>query len=253
MTTPDCPATVLVIAKAPIAGFAKTRLTPPLRPRDAARLAASALLDTLAAVRACGARRRVVAWTGDLVDAEESGALTAALRDFTVVPQRGNTFGERLANAHADAARFGLPVLQIGMDTPQAGPDLLGRCLARLIATGDTVLGPAVDGGWWVLGVTDPQAARVLVDVPMSTSSTGELTRAALLRNGFRVHGLPVLTDVDHYEDALTVAAQSNGRFTQTLALINATASNRRAVPQINNDDVVESDCAVATSTLRGS
>ncbi|MET9491285.1 DUF2064 domain-containing protein [Nocardia sp. NPDC006630] len=219
------PATLLIVAKAPIAGFAKTRLTPPLPPRDAARLAAAALLDTLAAVRSCGSEERMVAWTGNLAMAEESGTIAAALRGFTVIQQRGNTFGERLANAHADAARFGLPVLQIGMDTPQAGPELLARSAARLAATGDTVLGPAADGGWWALGLTDPRPARLLVDVPMSTSRTGDLTREALRRCGYRVHRLPVLTDVDCYSDALSVAAQSTGRFAATLDLINAAST----------------------------
>ncbi|NKY33069.1 hypothetical protein HGA13_08305 [Nocardia speluncae] len=103
-------ATVLVVAKAPIAGFAKTRLTPPLRPVDAAKPAAAALLDTLTAVRASGARRAVVAWTGELADAQDSAEIERYLVDFEIVPQRGRTFGEWLANAHADAARFGLPV-----------------------------------------------------------------------------------------------------------------------------------------------
>ncbi|MEU0543699.1 DUF2064 domain-containing protein [Nocardia sp. NPDC005978] len=245
MTRPDSAATVLVVAKAPIAGFAKTRLTPPLRPRDAARLAASALLDTLAAVRASSARHRVVAWTGELAVAEEADAIAAALRDFTVVPQRGNTFGERLANAHADAARHGAPVLQIGMDTPQIDADLLDGCLARLLATGDSVLGPAVDGGWWALGVTDPRAARALVDVPMSTPQTGEFTRAALRRNGFHVHALPMLTDVDHYADALAVAARCRGRFAATLALV---APADPSAPRITPDLDLEPDCAITVS-----
>ncbi|MFB7723994.1 MULTISPECIES: DUF2064 domain-containing protein [unclassified Nocardia] len=219
------PATLLVIAKAPIAGFAKTRLTPPFSPRDAARLAAAALLDTLAAVRACGARHRMVAWTGNLDDAQESAALSLALRDFTVIPQRGNTFGERLANAHADAAQFGVPVLQIGMDTPQAGPELLTRSVLHLTASGDAVLGPAADGGWWALGLTDPRPARLLTEVPMSTARTGELTREAVRRCGYRVHRLPVLTDVDTYADAVTVAAHSTGQFAATFDRLGAAAT----------------------------
>ncbi|WP_067548498.1 TIGR04282 family arsenosugar biosynthesis glycosyltransferase [Nocardia crassostreae] len=217
------PATLLVIAKAPIAGFAKTRLTPPLSPRDAARLAAAALLDTLAAVRASGTAERIVAWTGELADAEEPDALAEALRDFIVIPQRGNTFGERLANAHADAARRGLPVLQIGMDTPQAGPELLAHSASRLLTTGDAVLGPAVDGGWWALGLTDPRPARLLAEVPMSTARTGELTRAAVRRCGFRVHRLPILSDVDTYDDALAVAGRSHGRFATAFRQLHAT------------------------------
>lgn len=207
------PVTLLVVAKAPIAGFAKTRLTPPLSPREGARMAAAALLDTLDAMRAAPVRERVVAWTGELAEAEEADEIATALADFTVVDQRGDGFAQRLAAAHADAFRFGLPIVQIGMDTPQVGPDRLTAAAARLTGPEDAVLGPAADGGWWALGWTDPWAAPLLAEVPMSTSRTGALTRDMLRHSGYRVHRLPVLTDVDTYDDALAVAGQSTGRF----------------------------------------
>nr|WP_067829906.1 DUF2064 domain-containing protein [Nocardia inohanensis] len=210
-------ATVLVVAKAPIPGFAKTRLTPPFSPVEAAYLAACALLDTLESVRDSGVRHRMVAWTGDLDRAERRIEIASALKDFTVVPQRGEAFGERLANAHADASRFGLPVLQIGMDTPQASPRLLAESAARLVESGAAVLGPATDGGWWALGLSDPRPARSLTEVPMSTDRTGELTAAAVRRCGVQVHALPELTDVDTYADLLAVAPVAHGRFARTV------------------------------------
>ncbi|MFF5037419.1 TIGR04282 family arsenosugar biosynthesis glycosyltransferase [Nocardia salmonicida] len=221
-------ATLLVVAKAPIPGFAKTRLTPPLSPIDAAELAAAALLDTLTAVRDSGARHAVVAWTGELPRARRANEIASALLDFEVVPQRGHTFGARLAAAHADAAHPGMPVLQIGMDTPQAGPGLLAAAATELVASADTVLGPATDGGWWALGLTDSRAARVLTDVPMSTGRTGELTRTALLRYGCRVTELPELTDVDHVEDIAAVAAASNGLFAATAARLGPVLAGTR-------------------------
>ncbi|WP_280358462.1 TIGR04282 family arsenosugar biosynthesis glycosyltransferase [Nocardia otitidiscaviarum] len=211
--TERLPATLLVVAKAPIAGFAKTRLTPPLTPHEGARLAAAALLDTLDAMRAAAVRHRVVAWTGDLAAAEAADDIGRALADFTVVPQRGHGFAERLAHAHADAARFGLPIVQIGMDTPQVTPELLTGAAARLTGPADAVFGPAAAGGWWALGWTDPWAAPALAEVPMSTARTGALTRDLLHRSHYRVHDLPVLNDVDTYADALQVAADAHGRF----------------------------------------
>ncbi|NNH75342.1 DUF2064 domain-containing protein [Nocardia uniformis] len=222
------PATLLVVAKAPIAGFAKTRLTPPLSPREGAQLAAAALLDTLDAMRAADVRHRVVAWTGELADAEESDEIAVALRDFTVIPQRGTGFAQRLAAAHADAACFGLPIVQIGMDTPQVGADRLTAAAARLTGPHDAVLGPAADGGWWALGWTDSRAAPLLGEVPMSTPRTGELTREMLDRCGYDVHRLPVLTDVDTYDDALAVAGRSSGRFAAALRRVSAIHSEAR-------------------------
>ncbi|MFI5720589.1 DUF2064 domain-containing protein [Nocardia sp. NPDC051750] len=207
------PVTILVVAKAPVAGFAKTRLSPPLTPAQAARLAAAALLDTLDAVRDCPVVSRVVAFTGDLAGAECGGEIGDMLADFEVVPQRGSEFGVRLANAHADAARAGLPVLQIGMDTPQVSSRLLTDAARTLADGAGALLGPATDGGWWALGLTDPRAARLLAEVPMSTDRTGENTRSALQDSGFRVGFLPALTDVDHYADALHVATECTGRF----------------------------------------
>lgn len=202
-------AVLLVVAKAPVAGFAKTRLAPAVGARHAARLAAAALLDTVACVRAVPEVVPVCALTGDLAAAERSAELVSALADYVVLPQRGDNFADRLANAHADvAARFpGSPVLQVGMDTPQLRPSLLTGALTQLTEV-DAVLGPAADGGWWALGLRRPEDAHVLRTVPMSCADTGERTLFALRDLGLRVAHLPVMSDVDTVADAAGVAAQ---------------------------------------------
>lgn len=200
--------TVLVVAKAPVAGLVKTRLCPPLLPQQAADLAAAALLDTLAAANR---HRTVVALHGSIAAAERRRAVGAALLGCTVIRQRGPSFGDRLAAAHVDAAADGIhPVLQVGMDTPQLTPSLLRGAFDTLADPSvDAVLGPAADGGWWALGLTSAADARVLRDVPMSRPDTGALTRAALVSLGLRVAMLPVLTDVDTATDAEEVAASA--------------------------------------------
>lgn len=208
--------TVLVVAKAPVPGLAKTRLAATIGDAAAAEIAACALLDTLDAVLATDVHRRVVALTGSLADAARSEELTSALASFTVVPQRGHGLGERLANAHADAAERG-PILQIGMDTPQVTPALLGGA-ATLLASTD-VLGMAEDGGWWALGVRDAVLARALVSVPMSTPTTGIDTLAAVTSAGGSAVLLEQLRDVDHREDLLPVArlCEPSSRFRSTV------------------------------------
>ncbi|TWH68719.1 hypothetical protein JD77_03717 [Micromonospora olivasterospora] len=148
---------LLVLAKAPVPGRVKTRLCPPVRPAEAAEVAAAALLDTLDAARAAPDVVPVLALAGRLAGAVRGAELRAALAGWRVLPQRGAGLAERLAHAHADAAAAfpGRPVLQIGMDTPQVGPAELAAASARL-ATVDAVLGPAADGGWWALGLRDP-------------------------------------------------------------------------------------------------
>ncbi|ONI86256.1 glycosyltransferase involved in cell wall biogenesis [Saccharothrix sp. ALI-22-I] len=210
-------ASLLVVAKAPVPGLAKTRLCPPATPEEAADVAAAALLDTLDAVLGTPHVRPVVALTGDLGEARRSAEIRDALRHFTVLAQRGASFADRLANAHTDTHRaHGLPVFQIGMDTPQVTPLLLAESVDRLAAH-DAVLGPAADGGWWALGLNDPTLARNLRIVPMSRPDTGAHTLSAL---GERDIGmLPVLSDVDDMTTAREVAAAVPGtRFAAALA-----------------------------------
>lgn len=186
---------VLVLAKAPVPGRVKTRLCPPYRPQDAARLAAAALGDVLDAVRAAPAARRVLVLDGDpgLVDH----------RGVDVLPQVAGTLDVRLAAAFATAA--GHPTFLVGMDTPQLTPAHLadaGDALSRRSAC----LGLAVDGGWWGLGLRHPDPA-LLLGVRCSLPTTGQAQYARLVAAGLSVARLPVLRDVDVAADAADVAA----------------------------------------------
>jgi uncharacterized protein len=196
------PVAVLVVAKAPEPGLAKTRLAASVGDRAAADIAAAALLDTLDAVADAPVAERVVALTGSLDDACGGAEIRSRLADFTVVPQRGATFADRLANAHVDAsaATGGLPVLQIGMDTPQVTDELIAECARELLAA-DAVLGLARDGGWWVLGVTSPAMADCLRTIPMSRADTGAVTLAAVGDTAVNVSLVPTLADVDTVDD----------------------------------------------------
>ncbi len=201
---------LLVVAKAPEPGHAKTRLCPPLSSEDAAQVAAASLLDTMGAVRAVPGAAVFVAWTGRLDCAVRGAEIERALTETTLFTQRGDGFGERLAAAHADVTEAStLPVLQIGMDTPQATAGLLTDSCEPLHRPGgpDAVLGLAEDGGWWALGLRNPGHARVLHEVPMSAEDTGECTLAALRASGLSVEMLPRLRDVDTMDDAVEVAA----------------------------------------------
>lgn len=216
MTDAPLPVTVLVVAKAPVPGLAKTRLAVSVGAQVAADIAAAALLDTLDAVVATPVAHRVVAMTGDLEQACRADEISARLADFTVIDQRGDGFADRLANAHADAAKLSQPVLQIGMDTPQVHPDLLAACAGRLL-TSPAVIGMARDGGWWVLGVADGAHAGCLREVPMSRPDTGALTCIALERAGIPVVLVDELCDVDIVDDiaAVRAACRPSSRFTQ--------------------------------------
>jgi rSAM/selenodomain-associated transferase 1 len=189
----------LVVAKAPVPGRVKTRLGAVIGMEAAARMAAAALLDTLGTCRAAFDEWHL-ALDGDLRGARFEDALRDQLTGWTIHAQRGGSLGERLARAHADAAGQG-PTVQIGMDTPQVTAGDLRR-VARACKEGNAVLGPAADGGWWVLALRDPAAAEGLAAVPMSQSDTHRATREALERAGLHVVAAPMLRDVDTVSDA---------------------------------------------------
>lgn len=197
----------LVLAKAPVPGQAKTRLGRQVGMAVAAELAAAALLDTLAAcAEAFGRERCHLSLAGDLVDAVRGTEIREALRGWTVRSQRGTTFAERIANAHLETspAHAGV-VVQVGMDTPHATAQQL-RAVAAKASTYDAVLGPAQDGGWWVLAQRDAGAARALLGVPMSTADTHVRTRDAIVASGLSVGEAALMRDVDDADDAAAVA-----------------------------------------------
>ncbi len=198
--------TLLVIAKEPVPGRVKTRLTPPYTPVQAAALAESALADTLEAITAAPATRRVLALAGRPGPWLPPG--------IEVIEQRGDGLDERLANAFAEVEG---PSVLIGMDTPQVTPGMLTEAAERLDDS-DAVFGPAEDGGFWLLGLHDPDPA-LLRGVPMSCADTGWRQLGRL--RGLRVAMLETLTDVDTAADVARVAAQAPG--TRFAALARAT------------------------------
>ena len=187
--------TVLVLAKEPLPGRAKTRLQAAFTPAETATLAAAALSDTLAAVRASRIRRRVLVFDGDPAGWEDG---------LQVVQQRSGDLGQRLAAAFADVTTTGPSdrMLLIGMDTPQVTPELLESSWG----SADAVLGLSEDGGFWAIGLRGVDPAPVFADIEMSTERTGAAQLARLIDLGLAVALLPPLRDVDVPADAEGVA-----------------------------------------------
>ncbi|MBB5775759.1 TIGR04282 family arsenosugar biosynthesis glycosyltransferase [Nonomuraea jabiensis] len=202
-------AQIVIIAKEPVAGRVKTRLTPPFSPDQAAALAAAALRDSLVAVGETPVAQRVLA-----LDGLPGSWLPPG---FVVIPQRGSGLDERLAAAFSDAYRLRPePAVLIGMDTPQVTSALLKEA-ADALECHDAVFGPATDGGFWLLGLREPDPS-LLRGVPMSHPETGKLQLDRLDRAGLAVHLLPELTDVDTAADAVSVAAEApDSHFAKTL------------------------------------
>lgn len=213
MGSPALPAQLVVLAKQPLPGRVKTRLSPPLTPAQAAQVAEAALLDTLDVVASVPVLRRTLVLAGSSTDWVPTG--------IEVLPQRPGDLGSRLAGAFCDAyAAFRAPMLLIGMDTPQVTRKLLTVALCSLLAPAvGAVLGPARDGGWWALGLHVP-VSGLFDEVPMSTDRAGAVQHQRLCSAGLPPSALPVLLDLDYVDDipVITALQPSRARLPQLAA-----------------------------------
>nr|WP_243876576.1 DUF2064 domain-containing protein [Streptomyces sp. 846.5] len=219
----------MVLAKSPVPGRVKTRLTPACTPEQAAALAEAALADTLETLGRVPAGRRVLVLEGAPGRWLPPG--------WEVLPQAGGGLDVRLAQAFAAVAGDTAgnrtagnktPALLVGMDTPQLSARMLAEALSPAGRTGvDAWFGPAVDGGFWTLGLARPSAElarQLLLGVPMSTSTTGAVLRGRLAAAGLSVAALPALTDVDTVAEAAEVAELApHTRFAETWRMVSRT------------------------------
>jgi len=192
-------ATLVVFTRYPRPGEAKTRLAPALGLDGAADLARRMLINTwevaLAAARAaaCGLELHGCGAGGD-----EFPALLGD--DVAFFAQSGEEFGERLERAFASAFGRGAgPVILVGADCPSLSARHFREALAALEAH-DAVLGPARDGGWWLLGLRAP-APELFHGIAWSTPAVLDQTLAAARSAGLIVALLEELADVDRPED----------------------------------------------------
>jgi rSAM/selenodomain-associated transferase 1 len=131
---------------------------------------------------------------------------------YTCRPQRGEDLGERMKNAFSDAFSQGFrSVLLIGSDIPDLSNRLLGEAFASL-RTNDAVIGPSLDGGYYLIGFKhDASAPDVFEGVAWSTPEVFAQTMHIFRKAGYRVHELPSWGDIDTYDDLKALFSRSAG------------------------------------------
>jgi len=219
-----------VMTKAPQAGRVKTRLVPPLTPEEAAELNKCFLRDTVAAISSVCSRRpacppkprRRRVGDASKMQFEHAGALhseaaTAACgiavytpvgaesaytdilpADFTLLPQRGDGFGERLYFAVEDLFKCGFDsVCLIDSDSPTVPAENFQQAV-ELLSTGEdrVVLGPSDDGGYYLIGVKKPHQ-HLFDQIDWSTERVLKQTIQRATEIGLEVKLLPTGYDVD--------------------------------------------------------
>jgi rSAM/selenodomain-associated transferase 1 len=194
---------LVVFAKAPIPGQVKTRLCPPLTHDEAATVHGSFVLDTLERTRAAVSKFRLP------VDRYLACAPSSALAFFKIMEERqgvrlleqaGDDLGARM-NGVFDALftkRYARVVI-VGTDVPSLPLEIYQQAV-HLLDRHDAVLGPALDGGYYMIGLKKAGPA-LFDDIPWSTNRVLALTKEKATALGLSVGLLPEWRDVDTIED----------------------------------------------------
>ncbi len=187
-----------VMTKAPHPGQVKTRLSPPLTSHEAAELNKAFLMDTGAAISgatetspACG----VAVYT----PADAASAYFDILpNDFVLLPQRGESFGERLYFAATDLFKCGFAsVCLIDSDSPTVSAETFATAAKQVNVDCDTVvLGPCEDGGYYLIGINKPHR-ELFERIDWSTERVLDQTMQRASDIGIAVKLLPTGYDVD--------------------------------------------------------
>lgn len=194
--------TVAVLLKAPRLGIVKTRLA-----ADVGAARALAIYRTLAErqLRAVPAGWPITVNFTPADSGQELQSWLAAIPRIPAVvyrPQPDGDLGGRIAAAFSQAFAGGAAcAFALGGDCPDLDATLLEHAADRLTQPAiDAVLGPAADGGYYLLGLRAP-CPGLFVDVAWSTPQVLDQTRARLRNAGLRTYELPVLHDIDTAED----------------------------------------------------
>lgn len=200
----NAPYHILIFTKHPKSGFAKTRLIPGVGADRAAEISAILTEHTLSTVRELYNDPHYQTFVHfstppDIAPSATQDWLQPTQRE-TLLPQTSGDLGERLIQAFAYSfAKRAERVVVIGTDAPALTSENIRTAFATLDNT-DVVLGPASDGGYYLLALRAP-APTLFTNIPWSTSTVASTTRKAAEAAGLRVTELGVLHDVDTPDD----------------------------------------------------
>lgn len=225
----------MIMAKQPLIGAVKTRLCPPLSVEQALLLYQAFLADTIrlvaAACRLLGSVSPAIAYSPATA---YSYFRALAPSEFVLLPQQGANFGERLSGLPAQAQARGYGhVAMIDSDSPTLPPEYAARCFTELARPEvDYVLGPCTDGGYYLIGLKQPQPA-LFAGISWSTSVVTAQTLAAGEQAGLHGVLLPTWYDIDTADDLATLRAELRAepqRAPQTSRVLAADEQNERTV-----------------------
>lgn len=190
---------VIIVAKQPLAGLSKTRLAAGIGSDNAVMLYRCFLQDTIAsAARVPDCRLAFSFWPPEAAEYFQRLDTSALL-----LPQHGDDFGSRLLSAFVQAAAAGYDeMVLIGSDNPSLPLASLMQAFEALQKT-PTVLGPCEDGGYYMIGMREPQPALFLSGISWSTDIVADQTRMAASASGLGMAEMLVWYDIDTTADLI--------------------------------------------------
>jgi rSAM/selenodomain-associated transferase 1 len=191
-------ARILVFAKAPVAGYAKTRLVPFLGEIQAARLQRELITRTLDIATGSGLCP-VELWCAPDCEHEYFDRCRTSY-DIVLQRQHGQDLGQRMARALAGTLRNNRPVLLIGTDNADLDNEYLRRAIELLATESDVVIGPATDGGYVLIGL-NRFIPELFDDIPWSSDQVLAVTRRRLEEHAVDWRELKTCHDIDRPED----------------------------------------------------
>lgn len=194
---------LIIFAKAPVAGYAKTRLAPALGAVAAARLASQMLEHALGGALASAVGPVELCCSPDVTHAQFQ--LAADISGVVLTQQGGGDLGQRMQLAFARALARYRRVVLIGTDAPALDAAVL-RQAAKALHRHDAVFAPASDGGYVLVGLSRP-APALFDGIDWSTAKVMAQTRARANALGLTLCELPTLHDVDEPQDLVHVPA----------------------------------------------
>jgi rSAM/selenodomain-associated transferase 1 len=218
---------VALVCKTPMPGRSKTRLSPPLRPEECAAISACFIEDVARTIGELADDGDVTGYAVYTPRGSEAGLRRLLPERFETIAQRAGGLGHRLIHAVADLFGSGhCGAILVNADSPTLPRSILRRAVEEVRRADCVVLGPALDGGYTLIGMSRPHA-RLFEDIPWSTSAVYRITLDRAREIGLSAVGVPAWYDVDDAVSLRMLEDEFAGRLPAFAAGAEAPATRR--------------------------
>ena len=202
---------IAIVCKTPIVGQTRTRLSPPLTPEECAALSACFIRDVSATIKSVAGEGDVTAYAVYTPPGSQDTLQPLLPNGFRLMEQGEGDLGARMLKSIADLLAAGhAGAILIGADMPTLARSIL-RAAVDAVRSDCLVLSPALDGGYSLIGLSQPHAA-LFADMPWSTGEVYRLTLERARALALPVVNVPGWYDVDDAASLQMLMDELSGR-----------------------------------------